>query len=191
MGWRRVPSCAVSGRAIDSSARMRLDQRAEHYDATVRVWAAAAVLVALTGCGAPEVACTEIGSASGVTVTVLAPYAEQVDRVRLEVCWSGPCTEGDVELSPGSDTVDQGCSGSDPDDTCSATVVPNRTLVGFLDVPELPAGEVTVRGTVTVDGQAVALAEVTRTAATTYPNGPQCAAGGNRLAVTVDRSGLG
>ncbi len=156
----------------------------------MRVWAAAAVLVALTGCGAPEAACTEIGSASGVTVTVLAPYADQVDRVRLEVCWSGPCTEDTVALSPGSDTVDQGCSGPEPDDTCSATAVPNGTRVGFLPVPGLPAGEVTVRGTVTVDGDPVELAEVTRTAKTTYPNGPRCGPGGNQLAVTVDRDGL-
>jgi hypothetical protein len=157
----------------------------------VRVWAAAAVLLALTGCGTPEVPCTEIGSASGVTVTVLAPYAEQVDRVHLEVCWSGPCSEGDVELSPGRDTVDQGCSGPDPDDTCSATAVPNRTLVGFLPVPGLPAGEVRVSGTVTIPGRAVPLAEVTRTAATTYPNGPQCGPGGNQLAITIDQAGIG
>ena len=156
----------------------------------MRVWAAAAALLALTGCAAPEVACTEIGSASGVTVRVLAPFADRVDGVRLEVCWSGPCTDATVELSPGSDTVDLGCSGPDPDDTCSATAVPNGTLVGFLSVPELPAGEVTVRGTVTVAGEPVELAAITRTAATTYPNGPQCGPGGNQLAVTVDRAGL-
>ena len=160
------------------------------YDATVRAWAAVVLLLALPGCGTPEVACTEIGSASGVTVSVVAPYAEQVDRVLLEVCWSDPCTEGDVQLRPGSDTVDQGCSGPDPDDTCSATAVPNGTLVGFLDVPDLPAGEVRVSGTVTVDGQPVALAEVTRSAETTYPNGPQCGPGGNQLAVAIDRTGI-
>jgi hypothetical protein len=156
----------------------------------VRVWAAAAVLLALTGCGTPEVACTEIGSPSGVGVTVLAPYAAQVEAVRLEVCWAGPCTEEAVELSPGADTVDQGCSGSDPDDTCSATAVPNGTLVGFLPVPGLPAGEVRVSGTVTVAGRAVALAEVARSARTTYPNGPQCGPGGNQLALTIDRTGI-
>ena len=183
------------------------------YDLRVRFWAAAAVVLGLTGCGPTEVPCTEIGSVSGVAVTVLPPYAEQVDRVRLEVCWSGPCTEDSVELSPGSDTVDQGCSGSDPDDTCSATAVPNGTLVGFLPVPELPAAEVRVSGTVTVAGRAVELAElpagpvgipatltvngkrvrvaeVRRTAATTYPNGPDCGAGGNQLAVAVDRAGI-
>jgi hypothetical protein len=148
-------------------------------------------LLALAACtSAPEVACTEIGSSSGVGVTVLAPYAEQVDGVRLEVCWSGPCTEDAVELAPGSDTVDQGCSGPDPDDICSATAVPNGTLVGFLPVSELPAAAVTVSGTVTVAGRAVELAEVTRNAETTYPNGPQCPPGGNQLAVAIDRAGI-
>jgi hypothetical protein len=160
------------------------------YDRTVRVWATAASLLVLAACGPPEVACTEIGSPSGVAVTVLAPYAERVDGVRLEVCWSGPCTEDAVELAPGSDTVDQGCSGSDPDDTCSATAVPNETLVGFLPVSGLPAGEVTVRGTVAVAGRAVTLTEVTRSAETTYPNGPQCGPGGNQLAITIDQAGI-
>jgi hypothetical protein len=160
------------------------------YDRPVRVWAMAASLLVLAACSPPEVACTEIGSRSGVAVTVLAPYAAQVKGVRLEVCWSGPCAEDTVELSPGSDTVDQGCSGSDPDDTCSATAVPNGTLVGFLPVTELPAGEVTVRGTVTVAGRAVTLAEVTRRAEASYPNGPQCGPGGNQLAVAIDQDGI-
>lgn len=154
----------------------------------MRIWAAAAVVLALAGCSAPEAGCTEIGSVSGVGVTVLAPYAEQVDRVRLEICWSGPCIEEAIELTAGSDTVDQGCRGADPDDACSATAVPNGTLVGFLPVPELPAAEVRVSGTVTVAGRAVELAEVTRTAETIYPNGPQCGPGGNQLAVAIDQS---
>ena len=128
---------------------------------------------------------------SGVSVTVLAPYADQVDQVRLEVCWAGPCTEDTVKLDPGSDTVDQGCSGPDPDDTCSATAVPNGTLVGFLERARAARGRrSTVRGTVTVDGRRVELAEVTRTAETTYPNGPQCGPGGNQVAIAIDQSGI-
>jgi hypothetical protein len=157
----------------------------------VRVWAAAASLLVLAACSPPEPGCPEIGSPSGVAVTVLAPYAAQVQGLRLEVCWSGRCTEETVELSPGSDTVDQGCSGSDADDTCSATAVPNGTLVGFLPVAQLPTGEVTVRGTVTAGGRTVPLTRVTRNAGTTFPNGPRCGPGGNQLAVTIDRAGIG
>jgi hypothetical protein len=121
---------------------------------------------------------------------VLAPYAAQVDDVRLEVCWAGQCQEREVELAPGSDTVDQGCSGPDPDDTCSATAVPNATKVGFVEVTGLPAGPITIAGTLTVDGRRVKLAEVSRTAETTYPNGPQCGAGGNQAAIEIDQSGI-
>ena len=151
---------------------------------------AVAGLLLLVGCGAPPEPCTEIGSVSGVSVTVLAPYAARVDSVRLRVCWAGQCQDRDVELSPGSDTVDQGCSGSDPDDTCSATAVPNGTLVGFAELPGLPAGPISVAATLTVDGRRVPVAEVTRTAETTYPNGPQCGAGGNQAAIEIDRTGI-
>jgi hypothetical protein len=155
----------------------------------VRRWAVASLLL-LAGCSAPTLACTDIGSASGISVTVLAPYAAQVDAVRLEVCWAGQCSERNVELAPGSDTIDQGCSGSDPDDTCSATAVPNGTLVGFAELSELPAGPITVAATLTVDGRRVALAETARTAETTYPNGPQCGAGGNQARIEIDRTGI-
>lgn len=138
----------------------------------------------------PTVACTEIGSVSGVSVTVRAPYAAKVDVVRLKVCWAGQCQERNVELSPGSDTVDQGCSGPDPDDTCSATAVPNGTLVGFAELAGLPAGPITVSATLTVDGRRVPVTETTKSAETTYPNGPQCGAGGNQAAIEIDHTGI-
>jgi hypothetical protein len=155
----------------------------------VRRWAVAPLLL-LGGCSVPTPACTEIGSVSGVSVTVLAPYAAQVDGLGLEVYWAGHCEEPEVELAPGSDTVDQGCSGPDPEDTCSATAVPNGTKVGFAEVTGLPAGPITIAGTLTVDGRRVQLAEVSRTAETTYPNGPQCGAGGNQAAIEIDQSGI-
>ena len=120
-------------------------------------------MLLLTGCSAPALACTEIGAPSGVSVTVLAPYAADVDALSLTICWTGAdCVEGAVDLMPGSDTVDQGCSGTEPDDTCSATAVPNGTLVGFLDVAGLPAGPVTVEGTVTAGGKQRRLAEISQ-----------------------------
>ena len=155
----------------------------------MRRWGLACLLL-LAGCSTPELACTDIGSVSGISVTVLAPYAAKVDGVRLEVCWAGQCQERDVELAPGSDTVDQGCSGPNPDDPCSATAVPNGTLVGFVELAGLPAGPITIGATLTVDGRRVRVAGVTRTAETTYPNGPQCGAGGNQAAIQIDRTGI-
>ena len=80
------------------------------------------------------------------------------------------------------------CSGPDPDDTCSATAVPNNTLVGFA---ELPAGPITVAAMLTVDGRRVTVAKAARTAETTYPNGLQCGAGGNHAKIEIDRTGIG
>lgn len=157
----------------------------------MRTWLAVAVLMMLSGCSAASVTCTEIGAPSGISVTVLAPYAAGVDALSLTVCWAGAdCVDGAVDLAAGSDTVDQGCTGTEPDDTCSATAVPNGTLVGFLDVAGLPAGSVTVEGRVTVDSEQHSLAEITKTAQTTYPNGEMCPAGGNQLSVQLDADGL-
>ena len=76
-------------------------------------WVTGALLL-LTGCSAPALACTEIGAPSGVSVTVLAPYAAEVDALGLTICWTGAdCVDGAVDLMPGSDTVDQGCSGTE------------------------------------------------------------------------------
>jgi hypothetical protein len=68
--------------------------------------------------------------------------------------------------------------------------VPDGTLVGFLDVAGLPAGPVTLEGMATVEGTKHRLPKISRTAETTYPNGPQCGPGGNRLNVRLDAEGL-
>jgi hypothetical protein len=41
-----------------------------------------------------------------------------------------------------------------------------------------------------MNGGRVPVAEVTRSAETTYPNGPQCAAGGNQAAIEIDHTGI-
>jgi hypothetical protein len=51
----------------------------------------------------------------GVTVIVEKAIAADVDDVRLTVCWNGNCTDRKVQLAPSTDTVNQGCNGSDPD----------------------------------------------------------------------------
>ena len=68
--------------------------------------------------------------------------------------------------------------------------MPNGPLVGFVELAGLPAGPITIGATLTVDGRRVRVAEVTRIAETTYPNGPQCGAGGNQAAITIDRTGI-
>ena len=86
--------------------------------------------------------------------------ATSLTGLALRVCWDGACKDYDVDLSPGSDTVDQGCDGNEPDAACSATAVPNGTLVGFVTVPALPAGEVLVGATLRKGDRTTRLAEV-------------------------------
>ena len=147
-------------------------------------------MLLMVACRPPEVACPAIGSVSGISVTVLAPYAADVDGVRLQVCWAGQCRQREVQLAPGSDTIDQGCSGQGRDDTCSATAVPNGTLVGFAEIPELPAGPISVAATVTVNDRSVRIPKVRRDAEVTFPAGPHCGPGGNQLRIEIDRAGI-
>ncbi len=134
--------------------------------------------------------CTMIGALPGVAVTVTAPLAARVSALSLTVCWGGACQAYPVQLSPGSDSIDQGCDGPDPEDVCSATVVPNDTQVGFAEVYNLPAGQVEIGATFTVGGRKSTLARVPVQASTTYPNGPDCDPAANQASVTVSEAGL-
>ncbi|WP_346925732.1 hypothetical protein [uncultured Arthrobacter sp.] len=66
----------------------------------------AAVLV--TGCQT-EAACPPIAQAPVVALTVAREYAGSVQALRLKACQDGRCTESNLELIPGSTSVDQGC----------------------------------------------------------------------------------
>jgi hypothetical protein len=149
-----------------------------------------AALLLVAGCSTTEVACTEIGAPPGVAVTVEKAIAAEIKTVQLTVCWDGNCHDHDVELSPGSDTIDQGCDGTDPDSVCSATAVPNGTKVGFAEVPGLPSETVTISAEVRRSGRKVMLPEIAVPAQPTYPNGPQCGPQGNQAKVIVGASGL-
>ena len=91
----------------------------------------AALLV--TGCQT-EAACPEIAQAPVVALTVAREYAGSVKTLRLKACQDGRCTEAELELFPGSTSVDQGCEpGSGGGDRpCSATSSPDGTLTGML-----------------------------------------------------------
>jgi hypothetical protein len=156
----------------------------------VRALAALATVLLLAGCSPTEVACTEIGAASGVGVTVEEAIAADVAAVQLTVCWDGDCHDHKVQLTPGSDTVDQGCNGNDPDTACSATAVPNGTKVGFAEVPGLPTGAVMVGATVQRAGKPRVLPRIEVQAKPTYPNGPQCGPQGTQAHVVVGAAGL-
>lgn len=151
---------------------------------------AQAALLLFAGCSPMEVACTEIGAASGVGVTVEKAIAADVAAVRLTVCWDGDCHDHKVQLSPGSDTVDQGCNGNDPDSACSATAVPNGTKVGFAEVPGLPTGTLMIGAAVQRAGKQRVLPKIEVQARPTYPNGPQCGPQGTQAQVVVGASGL-
>jgi hypothetical protein len=149
-----------------------------------------AALLLVAGCSPMEVACTEIGAPPGVTVTVEKAIAADVEAVQLTVCWDGKCDDHKVHLSAGSDTVDQGCDGTDPNSACSATAVPNGTKVGFAAVPGLPTGTVTIGATVRQASKERVLPTIDVKAAPTYPNGPQCGPQGTQAQVVVGASGL-
>ena len=157
----------------------------------MRAFAAGAILLLVTGCTAPGVAgCTEIGASPGVGVTVEKASAASVTALSLRVCWAGDCTDHEVALSPGSDSIDQGCESDEPDAACSATVVPNGTQVGFVEIPGLPAGEVLIGATVRDGKGSKRVPEVAILAEATYPNGPQCEPVANQAQVTIGPDGL-
>lgn len=150
------------------------------------------VLLLASGCGQPGSggiqACTEIGAEDGVSVTVAQQRASSVDNIDIEVCFEGRCTRPELLLHPGSTTVDQGCNSKD---VCSATSIPNGTLVGFAPVPNLPEGMVEVRATITSStGETETPQVISAPTETVYPNGPQCPGEGQQLALTLDESGL-
>lgn len=144
----------------------------------------------LTGCTSGPQPCTAIGSAPGVTVTVDATTAAEVTGLELTICWEDSCRDAPVELSPGSDSVDQGCDSDGPDAACSATAVPNGTLVGFADVEGLPAGPIKITAVLIKDATRKPLPEATVMAAVTHPNGPDCPAGANQAKITIRSDGI-
>ena len=150
----------------------------------------AACLVLLAGCSPVEVtACTEIGAPSGVNVTVEKEVAKQVRSVILTICYQGDCQDHPVQLIPGSDSVDQGCTGSGPDAACSATAAPNGSKVGFVQV-ELPSAKLKVSAMIIRTGTPHKLSPIEIEAKTTYPNRPNCPAGGYQTKITIGPEGL-
>lgn len=127
----------------------------------------------LTACGpgAGGVACPDLGQSNGVALTVAGNYAAQVDVVHLVACQDGGCHEADLELMPGSTSVDQGCT---TDGVCSATASPDGTKVGNLDLGVLTESPITATVTGTAAGGALPVRYLVFKPSAGYPFGEQC-----------------
>lgn len=129
---------------------------------------------ALTGCYHYPVPapCPAIAQATAVSVTVARELAAQVGTLYLKACQGGVCRESGVELFPGSDSIDQGCT---PDGVCSATASPNGTRIGHLMLDTLTEEpmELTATGT-TPDGSALPVRTLEFRPRGAYPFGEHC-----------------
>lgn len=110
--------------------------------------------------------------------------AGSIEDPALEVCVN-ECRTYHLDLQPGTDTVDLGCDSTEPEGTCSASMRPNGTLVGFVPVEELTAEEVTV--TMLSGGERYS---ATGQPQLVYPNGHSCPGEALQLAVTLDDGAL-
>ena len=151
------------------------------------------LLIAITtaglasACGPAAVPCPAIAQATAVSVTVTADYAPQVSTLHLMACQDGTCSEGDIDLAPGSASVDQGCT---PYGVCSATASLDGTKVGMLMLESLTESTMAVTATATgPDGFALPVRTLDFRPTGTYPFGEQC---GKFIgaSVTLDEAGL-
>ena len=151
----------------------------------------AAMTLPLAGCGFTEsAACTQIAAQPGIAVTVEPGPARSLTKLALTVCSGSKCRTHQVKLAPGSDMVDQGCVGTDPDAACSATAVPNQTLVGFVEIAGMTEGPLRVSGTATYGRRTSPLRQASIVATMVHPNGAQCPGSAPQASVAVTATGL-
>lgn len=148
------------------------------------VFTAVVLCTACAGGGTGPIACTQIGAEPGVSITIAENMAASIEDPVLEVC-APECRTHPVDLFPGSEAVNLGCDSTEPEGSCSASMRPDSTLVGFVRVDELPDGEV---GVTLISGD-----RHYRTVGTpqlVYPNGRDCPGEVLQLSVTLDDGSL-
>ncbi|MET1085965.1 MAG: hypothetical protein ABWY04_02400 [Arthrobacter sp.] len=129
-------------------------------------------LATACGPGPGAVPCPAIAQATAVSVTITADYAPQVEKLHLKACQDGQCKEGDLELRPGSASVDQGCT---PEGVCSATASPDGTKIATLFLESLTESPMSVTATATPpDGSPRPEQSVDFRPRGDYPFGEQC-----------------
>lgn len=143
-------------------------------------------LAVTTACAATETTCTLIGSASGIGVDLAPAIAAKVVAGELTLCWEGACETDQLDLAPSTTAGDSTCEG----EVCSARAQETGGEHAFVTVPDLPGTrvEATLRLT---DRSGTTAVEHTLdvTAEPTYPNGPDCGAGGLQQQLQVDATG--
>ncbi|MEU4445825.1 hypothetical protein AB0K14_31175 [Actinosynnema sp. NPDC050801] len=155
-----------------------------------RSWPLGALFLAAS-CGVvdtgAETACTLMGTLVGITVNVEHP---DVVSGTIEVCWDGSCATPSLELHPSTRGVETTCTGTSPDDSCSARSEPTGGKYGFADLPLLPPRPVTANlRLLDQSGSPVVDREITLTPEMAYPNGPHCPAGGPQAGIVVSSDG--
>jgi hypothetical protein len=129
-------------------------------------------LATACGPGPGAVPCPAIAQATAVAVTVAADYAPLVEKLHVKACQDGQCKEEDVELRPGSASIDQGCT---PEGVCSATASPDGTKVATLFLENLTESSMAVTASATArDGSALPVRTLDFRPRGNYPFGEQC-----------------
>ncbi|KRE81287.1 hypothetical protein [Arthrobacter sp. Soil764] len=148
---------------------------------------AALLSASVSACDFRGSACPAIAQATAVSITVTAGYSPKVGALHVRACQDGTCKEGDVELRPGSASVDSGCN---PEGVCSATASPDGTKVGVLMLDALTESPMAVTVSATApDGTALPVRSLEFSPQAAYPFGEQC---GRILSASVvlDDAGL-
>lgn len=144
-----------------------------------------------SACSPEQAGCPAIAAVPGVSLTVVRDYVPQVQSLHMKACQDGACTEGPLELMPGSVSIGDDCNpDAGPDSVCSATASPDGTMLGTLMLERLTETpvDVTVTGMGT-DGAALPARTHTIMPIVSTPYGEQC---GKFIsaAVNLDDDGL-
>jgi hypothetical protein len=129
-------------------------------------------LASACGPGSGAVPCPAIAQATAVSVRVSADYAPRVATLHLQACQDGTCTEDDVQLHPGSASIDQGCT---PEGVCSATASPDGTKFATLFLQTLTEAPMSVTAAPAApDGLPLPVKTLDFRPRGDYPFGKQC-----------------
>jgi hypothetical protein len=144
------------------------------------------LLAVLTACGTPAGdpgrACTAIAALTGIAVRIAPSVAARfAGTTSLEACWGGACHTYPIVLSPETTATGSTCTGTGPNDACTARMQQTGGQTGFADIPGLTTAPVRV----TFSGETV-----TVTPKLVYPNGPDCGASGPQANLVVDERGM-